>query len=356
MLDLYKDFWQNIKISEQHLINSEFEKNTILRRYLSSPFLSPALGKKLARLIQTARIHVYVVPMDLERQGTVNFNFISNLSKQKIQKLMRYYFFVVYLRTMIPANPPIRFSSNPAIYIFPIAESKKFVKNIGIHEMNSASTHIHTDNYDGDIYMWRKDDIEKVLIHEALHSVHYDLDIINQKVIPELRALEKDGFNRLNINEAYTELCAVYLYNILKLSPKTPIGTNRRLLRALLQKDLEHSLRNCARLLHVNGIHSIKNLQDLQGYRQEAAAFSYIILRTGLLWCLLTKCKNKTKKRTDRLECLDDFLAIGFAGRIGVYYQYLLLDIIKNGLFAREIMKHMDSSEKKEGKKMILAI
>lgn len=356
MLDLYKDFWQNIKISEQHPINSELEKNTILRRYLSSPFLSPALGKKLARLIQTARIHVYVVPIDLKGQGLVNFSFISNLSKQKIQKLIRYYFFVVYLRVRLPANPPIRFSSSPSIYIFPIAESKKFVKNMGIHEMNSASTHIHMDNYDGDIYIWRKDDIEKVLIHETLHSVHYDMDIINQRVIPELRGLEKNGFNRLNINEAYTELCAVYLYNILKLSPKAAIGTNRRLLRALLLEDLEHSLRNSARLLRVNGILSIKNLQNLQGYRQEAAAFSYIILRTGLLWSLLTKCKSKMKGHTDKLQCLDDFLAIGFAGRIGVYYQYVLLDIIKNGAFAREIMRHIDSSEKKEGKKMILAI
>lgn len=356
MLDLYKDFWQNIKIGSQQAITSDSEKKKILVRYLSSPFLSPALGKKLERLIQTAHIHDYVVSLEIEGQGAVHFHFISNLSKLQIQKLVRYYFFVVYLRVSLPANPPLRFNSNPAIYIFPVAESKKFVKNMGIHEMNSASTHIHTDNYDGDIYMWRKDDIEKVLIHETLHSVHYDLDIINQRVIPELRGLEKDGFNRLNINEAYTELCAVYLYNILKLSPKAAIGANRRLLRALLLEDLEHSLKNCARLLRVNGIHSFKNLRDLQGYRQEAAAFSYIILRTGLLWSLLTKCKSKTKGRTDKLQCLDDFLAIGFAGRIGVYYQYVLLDIIKNGAFAREIMKHMDSSEKKEGKKMILAI
>ena len=356
MLDLYKDFWRDIKISAQRAITSEAEKKTILRRYLSSPFLSPALGKKLARLIQTSRINDYIVPLDLEGQGMVYFHFISNLSKPKIQKLVRYYFFVVYLRIRLPVNPPLRFNSNPAIYIFPVAESKKFVKNMGIHEMNSASTHIHTDNYDGDIYMWRKDDIEKVLIHEALHSVHYDMDIINQQVIPELRRLEKDGFNRLNINEAYTELCAVYLYNILKLSPKAKIGENHKKLRAFLLKDLQHSLQNCARLLQVNGVYSFKNLQDLQGYHQEAAAFSYIILRTGLLWSLLTKCKNKTKGRTNRLECLDDFLRIGFVGRIGVYYQYVLLEIIKNDAFAREIMKYMNSQSEKKGKKMILAI
>ena len=218
MLDLYKDFWQDIKIGEQHPIISDREKKTILQRYLSSPFLSPALGKKLERLIQSVQIHDYIVPLELDGQGLVHFHFISNLSKQKIQKLMRYYFFVVYIRMKLPANPPIWFNSNPVIYIFPIAESKKFVKNMGIHEMNSASTHIHKDNYDGDIYLWRKDDLEKVLIHEALHSVHYDMDIINQIVIPELKALEKDGFNHLNINEAYTELCAVYLYNILKFA------------------------------------------------------------------------------------------------------------------------------------------
>lgn len=353
MLDLYKDFWQNIKISDKYAITNDSEKKNILGRYLSSPFLSPMLGKKLARLIQTSRIHDYIVQMELEGQGKVYFHFISNLSKQKIQKLIRYYFFVVYLRIRLPSNPPIQFNSNLFIYIFPISESKKFVKNMGIHEMNSASTHIHRDKYDGDIYLWRKDDIEKVMIHEALHSVHYDLDIINQRVIPELRGLEKDGFNRLNINEAYTELCAIYLYNILKLSPKAKISTNRKKLRALLLDDLEHSLKNCARLLKVNGIYSFKNLQDLEGYRQEAAAFSYIILRTGLLWSLLTKCKNKMKKHTDRLECLDDFLSIGFVGRIGVYYQYVLLDIIKNEAFAREIMKHMEGQPRG---KMILAI
>jgi len=353
MLDLYKDFWQNIKISSQKDITSDSDRKTILQRYLSSPFLSPALGKKLARLINTSRINDYVVPLEIEGQGIVHFHFISNLSKPKIQKLMRYYFFIVYIRIKLPANPPIQFSSNPVIYIFPISESKKFAKNIGIHEINSASTHINRDNYDGNIYLWRKDELEKVMIHEALHSVHYDLDIINQRVIPELRSLEKDGFNCLNINEAYTELCAVYIYNILKLSPRAKIGANRKKLRALLLEDLDNSLQNCARLLKANGVLSIKNLQDLQGYRQEAAAFSYIILRTGLLWSLLTKCKNKTKGRTDRLQCLDDFLSIGFIGRIGVYYQYVLLDIIKNSAFAREIMRHMDGQSRG---KMILAI
>jgi hypothetical protein len=352
MLDLYKNFWQNIKIGAQHPIN-ESGKKTILQRYLSSPFLSPLLAKKLAKLIQISQINDYVVPLELERQGKVYFHFISCLSKQKIQKLMRYYFFVVYLRIKLPANPPILFNSNPAIYIFPITESKKFVKNIGIHEMNSASTHIHKDNYDGDIYLWRKDDIEKVLIHEALHSVHYDLDIINQHVIKELRELEKNGFNRLNINEAYTELGAVYIYNILKLSQNAKISVNRKKLRALLLEDLDHSLKNSAKLLKINGIKMINNLKNLEGYRQEAAAFSYIILRTGLLWSLLTKCKEKTKGHTDRLKCLDDFIIIGFTGRIGVYYQYLLLDIIKNKEFARKIMQYMNVSI---GKKMILAI
>jgi hypothetical protein len=46
-------------------------------------------------------------------------------------------------------------------------------------------------------------------------------------------------------------------------------------------------------------------------------------------------------------------LTIGFIGRIGVYYQYVLLDIIKNESFSREIMQYMDNLK---GKKMILAI
>lgn len=357
MLDLYKNYWQNIKISSQEIITNEQEKKRIFQNYLSSPFISPQLTKKLDKIIKTSQIRDYVVPISIENQGEVHFHFISNLSKQKIQKLIQYYFFVVYLRIKMPSNPPMKFNTNLVIYIFPIAESKKFVKNIGIHEMNSGSTHIHSDHYDGNIYLWRKDDIEKVLIHEALHSVHYDIDIINQSVIPELRALEKDGFNKLNINEAYTELCAIYLYNILKLSPTAPNRLNKKLLRNYLLEDLQYSLQNCAKLLKANNIHSITDLY-LQNYKQDAAAFSYIILRTGLLWSLLTKCKSKTKKHTDRLECLDDFLKIGWVGRIGVYYQYLLLDIIKNRAFAKEIMRHIGHLKNSvvQGKKMILAI
>ena len=43
---------------------------------------------------------------------------------------------------------------------------------------------------------------------------------------------------------------------------------------------------------------------------------------------------------------------------VGVYYQYILLDIIKNKAFAREIMKHMDHLKNSivRRKKMILAI
>jgi hypothetical protein len=399
------DFWQNIKISSQEIITNEKENKRIFQNYSSSPFLSPALSKKMEKIIKNSQIRDYIVSLLIENQGNVHFHFISNLSKQKIQKLIRYYFFVIYLRIQLPSNPPMLFNSNIAIYIFPIAESKKFVKNIGIHEMNSGSTHIHSDYYDGNIYVWRKDDIEKVLIHEALHSVHYDIDIINQSVIPELRALEKDGFNKLNINEAYTELCAIYLYNILKLSQTAPNRLNKKLLRKHLLKDLEHSLQNCAKLLKANNINSITDLY-LKNYKQDAAAFSYIILRTGLLWSLLKNCKSKTKKHTgqflisqneikncshnkfakriytgqsfisqneikncshnkfakriytDRLECLDDFLNIGWVGRIGVYYQYILLDIIKNKAFAREIMKHMDHLKNSivRRKKMILAI
>jgi glutaredoxin len=69
---------------------------------------------------------------------------------------------------------------------------------------------------------------------------------------------------------------------------------------------------------------------------------------------------NKFAKRiyTDRLECLDDFLKIGWIGKIGVYYQYILLDIIKNKAFAREIMKYIDHLKNSiaQRKKMILAI
>ena len=50
MLDLYKNYWQNIKISSQEIITNEQEKKRIFQNYSSSPFLSPALTKKMEKI------------------------------------------------------------------------------------------------------------------------------------------------------------------------------------------------------------------------------------------------------------------------------------------------------------------
>ena len=63
MLDLYKNYWQNIKISSQEIITNEQEKKRIFQNYLSSPFISPQLTKKLDKIIKTSQIRDYVVPI-----------------------------------------------------------------------------------------------------------------------------------------------------------------------------------------------------------------------------------------------------------------------------------------------------
>lgn len=347
-IDLHKNFinnfWKDIKINQIIKLNDN-QKIELYNLFKSSPFLSEQLSTKLKEIIDLSIIRKYTFSLDLQTGGNVQFHFVSNKSKNFIYNLSKFYFFVIYLRINLN-NKYRQFNFMPHIYIniIPVPISKKFIKNIGINEINSASTYVNN----GNIYIWRKDELDKVLIHETLHSIHYDLDIINQNLIPELSNFQLNHCNKLNINEAYTELCAIFLYNLCK-------NNTKKIFRSNLLEDAENSFINCAKLLKINNIEKIDNLY-LVNYNQEAAAFSYIILRTGLLWLMLFKCKNKLQKHTDKLKCLEEFLILGFCGKIGESYQHILLDLLRSKEFANEINKRIKKIDKKIDKKMILAI
>lgn len=340
------NYWPLIKLSKKDKLQN---KNTLKNNFLNSPFISKPIANKLEKTINKSTIKVYTYTVQLP-QGPVNFHFCSNKPTTFINKMAKYYFFVIFLRLNYNNKYNILpFVNNIYINIVPVAVSKTLSKPMTINDINSASTLVYPDYYGGPIFIWRLDEIEKVLIHETLHSMHYDADIIRMELIEPLRRLDKD-INMININEAYTELCAAFIYNLFKMGNKK----DKVLLKKNLEKELKHSLNNCGRLLETYNILKIKNL-FLENYYQEASAFSYIILKTGLLWLMLKKCKNKEGKSSN-LKCLEDFISIGFWGTIGKTYQEILLNILENNKFIKEINKNIKKEGKGRKQKLIMVL
>jgi len=335
-----------IKLQNKRLINT-IEKRKLFDYFIRSPFISNNFKEKIEIKISKSKIYQYTYGLDLY-QGRVNFHFISDLKLKVINKLKKYYFFIIYLQQQ--SGKENRFFNDVFINIIPIDTPKKITIPINIDSINSASTVMYPPIFGGPIFIWRKDELEKVLVHETLHSILYDDDIIKQKLNNILSKLEthidKNG-KGLNINEAYTELCATFIMSLFKLGKKKLTKTESKLkLSNILKKVLTYSFKTCGKLFakydvkKANQCTNVENLSECK-YHQEASAFSYIIIKTALLWALMKRCKIKVRRSTDKIQCIEDFLSMGFTSSIGYTYQDLIVRILCSGKFNKEINKYI---------------
>ena len=189
MYHLYSEYYlPKIKLHYKRKL-LDTEKKDILKVYLDSEFLSEKIAIKLGAKVNKTNIYDYEYRL-IFNQGVVGFHFISQKSISSITKLIRYYFFIVFLRiNYVNKNKVLNFMNNVYIYLITVPVAKKLSIPISVDDVNSACTQVYNEYYGGPIYIWREDELAKVLIHEALHSVHYDWEIINQALIPELKNL-----------------------------------------------------------------------------------------------------------------------------------------------------------------------
>jgi len=325
---------------------SDLEKDKLFIKFTTSPFIAPELQIKLENKIKKAKVYDYIFTLKINNK-LVDFHFISDKKLRTINNLAKHYFFVTFLQ--LNSGKKLEYLDNIFINIITVDVPKKLSVPITIGDINSASTEIHNDSFGGSIFIWRNDELEKVLVHEALHSFLYDYDIINQKLIPPLKQLEdkidKNG-KGLNINEAYTELCASFIMCLFKLSKKVSKTNAKEILNKELKTLLNYSLTTCAKLFQkydIEDIQACTNIDQIDGckYHQQASAFSYLVIKTALLWTILKNCRSKVRKYTDKVKCLEDFLGIGFTGRIGESYQDIIVRVLKNEKFNNAITKKM---------------
>ena len=174
------------------------------------------------------------------------------------------------------------------IIYFETDEKKKFPKSqnipLGPNEVNSGLTFLDP-HVNGDIILYRKEEVIKVLIHELIHS-----NLIDEKIIfsNHINASFNNLFctdYKILLNEAFTETLAtiinIFYINIIN-------NLQKRELNGMFNNELKYSKYICAKILRYYNIDKISdviknnNICKLK-FPQKTNVFSYYILKNILL-------------------------------------------------------------------------
>jgi hypothetical protein len=170
---------------------------------------------------------------------------------------------------------------------FETYNKKKFPKNnnviLGPHEVNSGLTFLDFHK-NGDIILYRKEEILKVLIHELIHSNLIDQKIIYSNKIKNFSNMFCVKYNIL-LNEAFTESFAT-LINIFYIHIINNLDKN--VLNTMFNNELRYSIYICSKIIKY---YNIKKIEDIikdknnctNNFPQKTNVFAYYILKNILL-------------------------------------------------------------------------
>jgi hypothetical protein len=180
------------------------------------------------------------------------------------------------------------------ITIFLLNEKKKITENtsiIGINEVNSGCSIIN--NIHNKIYIWRDEEVYKVLIHELIHSL--DLDPISSNNSFNKLFLSKFSYcsKEVNLFEAYVEFWATII-NILFIMSYAEGGTaSVKELENYIENEIVFAYKQTSKILRYNGINNFKdfyfykedlfNDNEMCNFKEESNVFMYYFGKLLLL-------------------------------------------------------------------------
>ena len=163
---------------------------------------------------------------------------------------------------------------NIDIFMTPFKKQIHESTNIfGIREINSGFS---APNYK--ICIYRKEELNKVLVHELIHHLDLDLDKVDFDDFYNYFNIHPS--TEINLNEAYTEIMAVILHSII-------LSNNITECKRLLNNELKFSLYQVAKILTFYGFDNVYDFFQSYTtfkYKQNTSVFSYFIVKTIILF------------------------------------------------------------------------
>lgn len=175
------------------------------------------------------------------------------------------------------------------IIYFETFKKKKFPRRkkiLGTNEINTGLTFLKLDDshHNGNIILFRKEEVIKVLIHELIHSTLTDINIILSDKNKDFSGLFCVDYDIL-LNEAYTETLAtiinifyIHIFNGLKKSE----------IDVMYNNEIRYSNYICSKIMKYYDIDNIKDIVKNNNvckyvFPQNTNVFSYFFLKNILL-------------------------------------------------------------------------
>lgn len=175
------------------------------------------------------------------------------------------------------------------IIYFETSEKKKICKKntiLGPNEVNSGVTflNLHNSHINGDIILYRKEELLKVLIHELIHSNLIDSKIILSKNNKKFSNLFCVNYKIL-LNEAFTESFATII-NLFYIHIVSNLHINE--LDVMFNNELKYSYYICLKIIKYYNITNISDIIKnnntcINIFPQNTNVFSYYILKNIFL-------------------------------------------------------------------------
>ena len=149
-------------------------------------------------------------------------------------------------------------------------------KYLGPENVNAAFTSINEMKNYRDIFIWRKEDLYSIIIHELFHYLLLDTKFLNDEKYEKLFNNKIKSY--LLLNESITEIMSNFFYNIYFSIRK---GKNFDDFKEMYKKELEFNWYQTAKVLKFFNINSLE-IDELDKIKSKTAVFSYIILKSVL--------------------------------------------------------------------------
>ena len=220
----------------------------------------------------------------------------TDISQKDINDIRECIMRVYIIKELYNDRLPVKFGLFNTPYKKSISRSNNRNKPIGPNNVNGGLCYF---NYNI-IILWRKEELKKVIIHELLHSLKLDKDlIVNERVFSKTM---KDYFKLnkyLGVNESYTETMACIYNCVFSVLFKPLVSTKKSLhnknelhihninqIIYYIEVEIFYSIVKTAQILHY---YKFKSITDLLTHKtntivQQSNVFSYYILKCFILY------------------------------------------------------------------------
>jgi hypothetical protein len=273
MNTITQNYPSNIKVNIEYKILNSSIKKYILNELKEQDFISDKLVNILnaSKYIEFSYNNIFL--------NTIPVNYVSN---DIITTVIKRIYTLVNIYSI---TYPLR------IWFIPIKSIRQFPVNgeiVDSKHINGGYTYLHNHN----IFVYRYEDFEKVILHEVLHNSILQIPWAD-KNISELRELFKiNNKSSFQPTEAFIEFWAIY-YHVRFIAYETGKSFSN-----LLEKEILWNLYLTRKLLKYQ-----KKYFEEKGWYEYTNSFSYIIIKTILL-CNWRKILNMKEYTSDNINKL----------------------------------------------------